>query len=84
MGKIYVVYKRGIYGQGVHGCSLDLAAAKKMADDLAYWDVDNYHIWKVYAVPLDQLHPSIRHKEEVNEGYMETQSIYSVQKSDVN
>lgn len=57
-GKVFIVYKQGMYGHGVHAISLTENEASKRAEELAARDVDNYHSYDVYPVYLDLLQQS--------------------------
>lgn len=57
-GKVFIVYKQGMYGHGVHALSLTEEEASKRADELAARDVYNYHSYDVYPVYLDLLQQS--------------------------
>ena len=81
MPVIYMVYKKGIYGHGVHACSLDSNVAKGMADDLAKRDRDSHHSWEVYEVPLEELSPEVDNEGYRDQGFMaEGKALYSAQK----
>lgn len=53
---IYFIIKVGEkYEHGVHGIFNTEAAAIEGAKKLAADDVDNYHVWMVHKVPLNQV-----------------------------
>lgn len=53
MKKVYVIYKRGIYGHGVHGIFTSRIDAENMADKIASKDKDSYHTWQVFKIPMN-------------------------------
>ena len=64
MKKVYVIYKQGIYGHGIHGIFTSRTDAENMADVIAAKDKDsgglserrdhsNYHDWCVYKIPMN-------------------------------
>lgn len=55
MKKVYVLYKKGIYGHGVHGVFTARKLAEDAADTAADQDKDCYHDWVVYKIPLNTL-----------------------------
>lgn len=53
MKKVYVIYKRGVYGHGVHGIFTSRIDAENMADVIAAKDKDGYHQWQVFKIPMN-------------------------------
>jgi hypothetical protein len=52
---VYVVHKQGYKGNGIHAVSASLNIAKIMAQEIANNDIDTYHTYDVYPVPLGRL-----------------------------
>lgn len=49
---MFVLYKKGIYGHGVHGLFETQDAAEKAAE-VAASALDKYHTWQVYEIRVD-------------------------------
>ena len=74
MKKVYVIYKQGIYGHGIHGIFTSRTDAENMADVIAAKDKNmgglsmrkgnNYHDWCVYKVPMNTVCSAKEREEE--------------------
>lgn len=76
---LFVVYKQGYYGQGVHGISTELKDAKGLAYLAANGDQDDYHSYDIYPVVINQSPPQPR-VPEFDLGWMNNGKLYSVVK----
>ena len=76
---LYVVYKQGMYGHGVHGIDTSLESAIVMADKAAERDVDNYHSYDVYEVPAGSPPAEFKNKR-ADYGWMNNDPVYSTEK----
>lgn len=79
---IYVVYKQGKFGQGIHGIDGDREKAIAMADKAAARDIDDYHSYDVYPVPLGRL-PDAGNNPMEDYGWMNMEPVHSVMRSKV-
>ena len=50
---VYAIHKEGVYGHGIMGISLDKNNAIEIANQCCQEDVDGYHTYAVYPVPLN-------------------------------
>ncbi len=50
----YIIQKEGNNPRGVHGVFLNLGMALNALSTLAKNDVDDYHYWVLYKVPLNE------------------------------
>lgn len=76
---IYVVYKQGMYGHGAHGVSMTANGARQLAMQAAEQDIDDYHCYDVYQLPLDQLTP-LSATPMRDYGWMNVDPLYSIKK----
>ncbi len=77
---VYVIYKQGVFGQGIHAISHDEKKACEFADKSAARDIDDYHSYDVYPVPLDRLTPQSADPMK-DFGWMNIEPVHSAQKS---
>lgn len=82
---VYVVYKQGAFGQGVHGISFNFRLACNMANTLASRDADAYHDYDVYGIPFDELPPEAASQDfsggiTSDFGWMNAEPLYSTDK----
>lgn len=73
---VFLVYKRGNFGHGIHGASDDLTVAMDLAIHAAKRDVDNYHSYEVYTVPVGML-PVLRDLCSIDHGWMNRDPVAS-------
>ena len=66
MKKVYIIYKQGVYGHGIHGIFISRIDAENMADKIAAKDKDSYHDWCVYKIPMNTVCSA---KEREGEGF---------------
>lgn len=78
---IYLVYKQGYCGQGVHGMSKSLDTVKMMADAAAGADEDDYHSYDIYEVIVNALPERLKDTDADDLGWMNTKPVYSKKKT---
>lgn len=77
---LYVVYKQGFCGQGIHGMSKSLDTVKMMADAAADSDGDNYHSYDIYQVIVNALPEKLTDRGTDDLGWMNATPVYSKKK----
>jgi hypothetical protein len=79
---IYVIYKQGQYGQGIHGIHTDLQRVIELSEKAAARDKDDYHSYDVYPIPLGEL-PNLGADFMQDYGWMNLDPVHSVLRSKV-
>jgi hypothetical protein len=79
---VFVIYKQGYFGHGVHGIARLQRGAVRLADNAAARDIDSYHSYDVYPVPLGLL-PNIGEDHLKDYGWMNQDPSYSTTKENV-
>jgi hypothetical protein len=79
---IYVIYKQGQYGQGIHGIHTNLKLVIELSEKAAARDKDDYHSYDVYPIPLGEL-PNLGTDFMQDYGWMNMDPVHSVLRSKV-
>ena len=79
---IYVVYKQGYYGHGIHGIDPDKGNAIEMAKHAARRDKDSHHSYDVYPIPIGKL-PVQSADPMTDYGWMNAEPVFSVNQDGV-
>jgi hypothetical protein len=79
---IFVIYKQGQFGHGIHGIDMNRDNAIALAKEAAKRDVDDYHSYDVYPVPHGRL-PDSNSNPMADYGWMNMEPIYTAVKSKI-
>lgn len=79
---VYVIYKQGFFGQGIHGICTDSIAVEKLAQQAAHRDVDEYHSYDIYKVPLGML-PELSNNRMADFGFMNSEPVVSINRKGI-
>jgi hypothetical protein len=82
----YVVYKRGRFGHGIHGASLNKRGAINMAKEAAKRDGDSHHSYDVYPLSVGTLPknlPDVGENYKYDYGWMNEKPVFSIKKDGV-
>ena len=77
---LFVVYKQGHCGQGVHGMSKILDTAKAMADASADSDGDDYHSYDIYEIKVNGMPERLNDRDADDLGWMNNSPVYTKKK----
>lgn len=76
MHSVYMVVRHGVYIRGIHGVFTGKEDAINRADELAEKEIDDYHEFEVYIIPINHT-PKI---VDYDSGYLYDKPIYTVRK----
>lgn len=76
----FFVFKQGAYGHGVHAIMTSIEDACRMADSLASREVDDFHEYSVFTVPLNSL-PEPNQMYAIDFGWFNKDPLYIATKA---
>lgn len=81
---VFMVYKQGFMGCGIHGLDTTLSGAIELAQFAADNDRDVYHSYDIYAVPLDRPPAYLNIRQTYQSGWMNQEPLFTTRKKDYN